>query len=504
MMLLLIILAIVVFALISKFFKNQRLFIIISVILVISFYFFLSKSFFNIESFYPTSENKTYFLCNNYYNLVVDALKDKKLYIATLKDYPKLNMDNVYKKFSILFSENIEYEKLLDSSYYKGKIYIYFGITPVLLFYLPFNLITHLYLTDKFIVFILACLSFIFSLLLLKKITTSLNFNIQKPISILSIFTVGLCNYIVFLVIRGCIFEVAILTANVLLILSFLLLYFYLQEKEINKRSCFLFLVSFFLSLSVGARPFYVFHIPLFYILIVLFEYSKNKDIKKILKVSFIFFIPCIFYGTIVALYNYLRFDSIFEFGFNYTLNLENHYGQSPSLKDALLAIKYNLFQLPSLNEKTIFSLTKTSGHIFANEVVVGILWTFPLIISLAILPKFLSNVVKENKKIFGIIILMLVVAIVNLFATSFIGMVIRYFFEYMSLIVIISIILFYYVYSREENRSLKIMLNIYFILFFVYSLFINISCLFCENYSAYYARTSSDNYFKIISFLFD
>jgi hypothetical protein len=168
-----------------------------------------------------------------------------------------------------------------------------------------------------------------------------------------------------------------------------------------------------------------------------------------------------------------------------------------------LLAIKYNLFQLPSLNEKTIFSLTKTSGHIFANEVVVGILWTFPLIISLAILPKFLSNVVKENKKIFGIIILMLVVAIVNLFATSFIGMVIRYFFEYMSLMVIISIILFYYVYSREENRSLKIMLNIYFILFFVYSLFINISCLFCENYSAYYARTSAGNYIKIINFLF-
>ena len=159
MMLLLIIMSIVVFALISNFFKNQKIFILISIVLILFFYFFLAKNFFNIKSFYPTFENKTYYLCNNFYNLVVDALKNKKLYIATLEDYPKLNMDNVYRNFDTVYDE-FKYRNLFDSSYYKGKIYIYFGITPVLLFYLPFNIITNLYLTDKIVVLFLACLSF--------------------------------------------------------------------------------------------------------------------------------------------------------------------------------------------------------------------------------------------------------------------------------------------------------------------------------------------------------
>ncbi|MBO7611967.1 MAG: hypothetical protein J6T23_07150 [Elusimicrobia bacterium] len=502
MTLLLIILAIVVFALISKFFKNKKIFLIISVAFVLSFYFFLAKNFFHIESFYPTSEIKTYYLCNNFYNLVADALKDKKLYIGTLEEYPKLNVDNVYKNFDTVF-EDPKYTNLFDSSYYKGKIYIYFGITPVLLFYLPFNIITSLYLTDKMVVFLLACLSFILSLLLLKKITTSLKFNVQSSIIILSIFLVGLCNYIPFLVIRSCIFEVAILTANVLLLLSFLLLYFFLQTKETTKRYILLILISFCLALAAGARPFYVLHIPLFYCLILLFEYNQNKDIRKILKVSFAFLAPCMFYGIILALYNYLRFDSIFEFGFKYTLNSENHYEQTPSITDALLAIKYNLFQIPDIVEDTIFSLAQTEGHLFANEVVIGVFWAFPLILSFIFFPKFLLNIIKRNKEIFGIIILMLFVAGINLFITSFIGMVSRYFFEYMSLIVPMSLILFYYLYSNAEDKLLKTVLNVYFILLFIYSVFMNMSCLFCEKFSLYYYGSSADNYLKIIGFLF-
>lgn len=504
MMLLLIIIAIVIFALISKLFKNQKIFIIISILSVLFFYCYLAKNFYHIESFYPTLENKTYYFCNNFYNLIVDAFKDKKLYIATIDDYPKLNnIDNIYKDFGKVHREIKEYKNLLDTSYYKGNFYIYFGLTPVLLFYLPFNLITNLYLTDKFIVLILACLSFLLSLLLLKKITTSLNFNIQKPIVILSIFTIGLCNYLPFFLLRSSIYEVAILTANIFLLFSFLLLYFYLQTTKTNKQYFFLLLISVCLSLSVGARPFYVLHIPLFFVLILIFKYNQDKNIKAILKTFFIFIIPCILYGTILALYNYLRFDSIFEFGFKYTLNFENHFEQSPTLKDSLLSIKYCLFQLPDLSDTTIFSLAQSFGHSFGNEAVVGILWAFPLVLSFAFLPQFLSNTAKKNKHVFYIIILMLSVAIINLFITSFVGMIIRYLFEYMSLIVIISLILFYYLYNNEKNKLLKKTLNIYFVLLFIYSSFMIISCLFCERYSLYYVKTSADNYLHLIDFLF-
>ena len=97
----------------------------------------------------------------------------------------------------------------------------------------------------------------------------------------------------------------------------------------------------------------------------------------------------------------------------------------------------------------------------------------------------------------------MLFIICINLFITSFIGMITRYFFEYMSFIVILSIVLFYYLYDKVKNKCLKKMLEIFFIIIFCYSIFINFCLLFCENNAFYYAPTSAGNYLKTVNFLF-
>jgi len=503
MPLFLIILFFVIFAFLSNFFKNKKIFVLISIFFILSFYFFLEKNFFYPETFFPSHKNKIYFLCVNYYNLVSDAIKNKKLYITTSQYYTKLESENIYKNYPKIFFEDVNYQSLLDTSYYKGKVYLYFGITPVLLFYLPFNLITNLYLTDKFLGFVLACIGFVFFLLLFKKFIEKFDNKPPKNIYLLSIFLIGICNYMPFLLIRNNIYEVAIITANLLLLISFLFLYYYLETTNIKKQYILILILSFCLALSVGARPFYVLYIPIFFILIMILKYKQTKNISNIIKTAMFFIIPCIFYGSIIALYNYLRFDSIFEFGFKYTLNSENHYEQFSSLKDVCLAIKNDLFQFPDINKNTVFSLVQTDGHLFANESVVGIIWSFPLIFLFLFIPKFLIDNFKKNKNIFYITILMLVVICTNIFITSFIGMVTRYFFEYMSFIVILSIILFYYLYNIAKTKNLKNMLNVFFTIIFIYSVFINICLLFCENNSLYYAPVSGDNYLRIVNFLF-
>ena len=158
MILLLVIISVILFALLSNFFPNKKFFIIISIIAVLFCYFLLEKNFFRSEYFFPSSKINTYFLCGNYYNLIVDAIKSKKFYLTTSQAYPKLETGNIYKNFPNIFFSDNKYRCLLDTSYYNGKIYLYFGITPILLFYLPFNLITNLYLTDKILGFVLACL----------------------------------------------------------------------------------------------------------------------------------------------------------------------------------------------------------------------------------------------------------------------------------------------------------------------------------------------------------
>lgn len=81
--------------------------------------------------------------------------------------------------------------------------------------------------------------------------------------------------------------------------------------------------------------------------------------------------------------------------------------------------------------------------------------------------------------------------------------MINRYFFEWMCFVVILSIILFYYLYDKVKTKKLKNILNIFFILIFCYSVFINICLLFCENNAIYYAPASAGNYLKTITFLF-
>lgn len=247
MNLFLIVISIVVFSLISVFFKNKKIFIIISIIAVLFCYFLLAKNFFHPETFFPSSKINICYFCGNYYNLLADAIKNKKLYITTSEFYPKLEINNIYENYPIIVLSDEQYKSLFDTSYYKGKIYLYFGITPVLLFYLPFNLITGLYLTDKFLVFILACMFFIISLIFLKNITKKFDNQLPNIIFILSIFLIGLCNYLPFLLIKNSIYEVAVITANLLLLISFLLLYYYLEIKNTKKQYILVLLLSFVL-----------------------------------------------------------------------------------------------------------------------------------------------------------------------------------------------------------------------------------------------------------------
>ena len=134
-------------------------------------------------------------------------------------------------------------------------------------------------------------------------------------------------------------------------------------------------------------KPILGLFISIFFFVIVGLKYKKTKNIKEVVYSSLIFLIPCLIYGTIVALYNYFRFDSIFEFGWKYQLNDLGQYNCALSIKDSLLALKYNLFQFPGIDVNNIFSLVKADGHRVGNEFVAGIIWAFPLLFMLFLIP---------------------------------------------------------------------------------------------------------------------
>lgn len=483
MKLLFIILFLVVFSLISNFFyKYNKIFILFSILIVISFYFFLSKNFFHTESFYPGNEIHVYKPCGNYYNLLINSLKEGKLYIADFK--------------------NLQSLLPFDASEYKGKIYIYFGLTPLLIFYVPFHLITTIYLTDKLLVLLLSSLFFILSLLILKIFIQQLKFKLKPFMIILSIFLIGVCNYLPFLVIRGAIYEVCILTAMICLILSTIILY-YLSNNDRHKH-LFIILLGLLLALCVGARPQYILFIPVFYITLIYIECIKETDNAiSITELSILFFMPCIIYGIIIATYNYLRFDSFIEFGWSYQLNEFNQHHYFKGINNILVSLKYNLFQIPQIGTETIFSLVKSEYHTGGKEYVTGIIYSFPLLLNFIFIYPFLKHIAK-NKNIFICILLLLILAITNFTVTSLIsGIITRYVFEYLSIFVLISLLIFYWLLNKQEKTNLQLILTILFVVIFIFSMYINISLLFCKENSIFFNKFCGTNYSNIVNFLF-
>ncbi len=487
MTLFIIIFLLVAFSLTTNFFKKNHIqfsVICFSVLIVLFFYFFLAKILFNTNNFIANEENNIFRPCGNYYNLLVDSFCNGQLNIFEEID------DADYKMFS------------LDTSLYKNKTYLYFGITPVLLFYLPFHLITNLYLTDKFTVFILSCLSFILSAFLIYTLTKRYK-NISLGMKILSFFLIGFCNLLPFLIINSFIYQVCVITANILLLGSFCLFHFFLSTQNTKFQNIFVFFISLFLCLSVGARPHYILFIPIFFFAIIYLRYKESAKMDDIFKTILIFLIPCIIYGGIIALYNYFRFDSIFEFGWKYQQNEHMQMKYVPTIKDFLIGLKNNFLLLPNMNNNTFFSLTKASGHSIGNEYIAGVLWTCPIVIISLFIPNFLKRFYLEDKKTFIFLLIFVLITIISIIVTSFFGMIIRYIFEFLSLMIILSIVMFLFYINEAKDKILKNFLKFSFVSIFIFSIFINISLLFCKENFWIFQIISGTNYLKIIKLLF-
>ena len=139
------------------------------------------------------------------------------------------------------------------------------------------------------------------------------------------------------------------------------------------------------------------------------------------------------------------------------------------------------------------------AGSIF--EYVSGIIYSFPLLLNFVFIFSFIKDSFKSNK-IF--ILLLLFIAITNFTVTSLItGIVTRYVFEYLSILLIISLLIYYYLLKKWKRFNLQLILNILFIIVFIFTIYINISLLFCERNANFFNIASSNNYEKLTKLLF-
>ena len=400
-------------------------------------------------------------------------------------DEKLLEMDNPYDREARV-ANNVDFH--WDHAFYNGKYYMYFGIVPALILFVPFKLITGKTLityhaTQIFVSFLIIGIYMFFLMLLKvskKKITTPIFIFSCVSLSIMSVWYMSSAPSL---------YCTAISAGICFVIWS---LYFFFKAAYVDKNKSILLATigSIFGALAFGCRPpialANVIAIPLY------IHYLKGKriSIKFILK-NLIIFLPYVIVGVGIMYYNYIRFDNVFEFGQSYQLTVTDQTNY------ANIFDNFGIYEI--LKAFYFYGLKPAPYYDFLNT---GCLITYPIILCVLIVSlknKIYKNIV--NSEYFGLLsFCALAIIIIIIFDTLCSPYPLpRYRLDFMW---IISIFLFILILMNGDKLTKK---DCYWIVLTSFITIIMCVAMFFvplgENLTEYYWPTSIDYIIRILTF---
>jgi len=207
-----------------------------------------------------------------------------------------------------------------DMSYYKGKLYLYFGVTPALVLFWPYVTLTSHYLPENDAVVTFFALGFLVAAGLLRAVWRR-----YFPEVSIWVATVGMLGFVVGtqrgLTMWCSFFEVATVCGFAFTMLALGAIWRALHEPK--RQVLWLLLASLAYGLAVGSRPSLLFGViilllPVAQAWCAATESGSRWRVWLLLGAAVG---PVMLIGLGLMLYNTLRFDSPFEFGWHYQLN---------------------------------------------------------------------------------------------------------------------------------------------------------------------------------------
>jgi hypothetical protein len=250
---------------------------------------------------------------DTYYNLLVQGFRAGQLSLNKEAPPGLVQLADPYDP-----SANASYRyaasRIHDLSYYKGRLYLYFGVTPALILFWPFVALTGHYLFHRQAVVIFCAIGFLTSAFLLRDLWQRYFAEVSVGVVAGCVLALGLATGVPVMLSRCEVYEVAISCGYMLTMLALAAIWRALHEPE--RRHRWLAAASVAYGLAVGARP-----SLLFGAVILLAPMAQAwRERKQIGTLLIAAAIPIAFIGLGLMLYNALRFDSPFEFGMHYQL----------------------------------------------------------------------------------------------------------------------------------------------------------------------------------------
>ena len=287
--------------------KRQNLAYVFSVVSLLIFAWFCA---FTSE----TKESLEFPLYRQYNKYLVDALLAGQTHLGFGNPKKLLEAERPY---DIRWLEDNGYKPTVDWAgdwaWYKGKFYCYFGIVPAVILYVPYKVFTGNYLSNHAGIFLFMAVAVIFMASLWRHFTERYMPNARFAFYLFSFFALFFAGGL-FGPLRFTRFYSIVSSAGFMFVIAGIFLLLKSIENEKTKLKT-LFFACLCFALAVGCRPNLV-----FVSLMVPALLWKRHSWKLLALVA----VPYIMVAIPLCYYNYIRFGSIFDFGFNYNFTTLN------------------------------------------------------------------------------------------------------------------------------------------------------------------------------------
>lgn len=254
---------------------------------------------------------------NSYYNLLVQGFSEGHLYVKRDAPAALSQLANPYDP-----TANSAYiSNIGDMSYYKGHLYLYFGVTPALVLLWPWHVLTRHFLSDGTAIAILFAAGFAVALALMRAVGRRYFPEANIWLLTASMLALGLALGITPEDTIDNVSQIAITSGFAFAMLALAATWCALHSCQ-TRRIFWMLLASFAYGLAVGSRPSLLFGIIILLIPAArawheVVEQGARRRIGLLIAATVG---PAMLIGFGLMLYNDLRFGSPFEFGLSYTL----------------------------------------------------------------------------------------------------------------------------------------------------------------------------------------
>ena len=284
----------------------------------------------------------------NPYQDLAHALSEGHFYLNEEPDPALSQLSNPYDE-TLRTAAGIDTK--WDFAYYDGKYYVYFGIIPCLLFYLPFYLLFNINIPNAIPVVFAAIFLFAGTYELIKAMAARFCPNLKYAALLVLTTIVYFGSQLPFFLNQPDSYAVPVAWAEAMLVWG---LFFWVSSLKHKGRKMYLLVAvgSFIMALIAGTRPnmeiYVLMALPLFFGFVRKCV-ADTKDGTVKVKFALSFIVPFIPAAVGLMYYNAARFGSVFDFGNNYNLTVSDVSLNPFSLDKVFIGIFEYLLKLPDL-----------------------------------------------------------------------------------------------------------------------------------------------------------